>query len=217
MRSWPYCSKIIAKTKPPIQNESLMNDENRREVAETNETDEIPMAELWEDATTRRSENSPPTPLPETILAENDPEIIVAEVIAPANSRHQSYATSGIGGHQVNHSALAGNQIARSISSSSPLAFTPPPPLPEDLENVAAVGGAVAAVVLGIFSIFGAMITSFSILNAIIGIGLGCWGKSSPRRDLARIGIFLCVAAIVVAQFKLVGLDQAIFNWLGKK
>ena len=62
--------------------------------------------------------------------------------------------------------------------------------------NLAARGGAVASVVLGAWSILGAMITSYSVVNALLGLALGSWGMSSNIR-WAWLGIALSLAGIV--------------------
>ena len=65
--------------------------------------------------------------------------------------------------------------------------------------NLAAQGGAVASVVLGIWSIIGAAITSYSVINALLGLMLGIWGMSSNGRwpvlglILCLIGLFACL------------------------
>jgi predicted phage tail protein len=61
------------------------------------------------------------------------------------------------------------------------------------LENLAAKGGAVAAIVLGALAFAGSFVTSYSVINAILGAALGMWGLRSGQKKLATIGIVLCV------------------------
>ena len=67
--------------------------------------------------------------------------------------------------------------------------------------NLAAQGGAVASVVLGLMSIIGASVTSYSVINALLGLMLGLWGMSSNVRwpwlglMLSLVGIFACLIA----------------------
>ena len=74
-----------------------------------------------------------------------------------------------------------------------------PPPLAASLDNIAANGGAVGALVLGIWSFFGAFITNWSIINGILGVLLGLWGLTSRRRKMALIGILLCLISIFLS------------------
>lgn len=70
--------------------------------------------------------------------------------------------------------------------------------------NLAARGGAVASVVLGAWSIIGATVTSYSIINAFLGLALGCWGMSSNVR-WPWLGIALSIAGIVFCAVAAVG------------
>ena len=76
---------------------------------------------------------------------------------------------------------------------------TSPPPIADNLDNIAANGGAVGALVLGIWSFLGAFITNWSIINGILGIVLGLWGLTSRRRRMALIGILLCLISIFLS------------------
>lgn len=70
--------------------------------------------------------------------------------------------------------------------------------LPPQFQNVAAKGGAVAALVLGCLSVFGAFVTQWSLFNAVIGIMLGLWGLSSNMFRTAVVGIVLCGLGLVL-------------------
>ncbi len=73
------------------------------------------------------------------------------------------------------------------------------PNISEDLQAIAAKGGAVGAVVLGVMAIAGSFITNWSIVNGLMGLALGLWGLTSRRRGLAWIGLILCLIGSVLA------------------
>lgn len=60
-------------------------------------------------------------------------------------------------------------------------------------DSIAANGGAIASVVLGSWSVFGALFTVFSIVNSFSGMVLGAWGLTSRKKGLAVLGLILCV------------------------
>lgn len=72
-------------------------------------------------------------------------------------------------------------------------------PIAADLGGIAANGGAVGAVVLGIWSILGSLLTYWSIINGILGLVLGVWGLTSKRPRTAWIGIFLSLIGTVLS------------------
>ena len=74
--------------------------------------------------------------------------------------------------------------------------FAKPREMPANFQNLAAVGGAVGALLLGIWSIFGATISPYASINAMIGILMGCWGITSSRKKMAIIGIVLCLIGL---------------------
>ncbi len=76
--------------------------------------------------------------------------------------------------------------------------FSATPKISANLDNIAANGGAVGAVVLGIWSLIGVFVTSWSIINGLLGLLLGLWGLSSGRRRLAMLGILMCLASILL-------------------
>lgn len=68
----------------------------------------------------------------------------------------------------------------------------------------ASSGGAVAGLVLGIFSL---IIAPFSVQGAVVGalgMGMGIWGLYSSRRGWALAGLILCSLAIGLGVFTLV-------------
>jgi hypothetical protein len=69
---------------------------------------------------------------------------------------------------------------------------------PNRQQAYASSGGAVAGMVLGIFSL---IIAPFSIQGAVVGalgMGMGVWGLYSTRRGWALAGLILCSLAIGV-------------------
>ena len=64
---------------------------------------------------------------------------------------------------------------------------------PELLENLAAKGGAVGAVVLGGLALLGSFISSYAVINAVIGLLMGLWGLNSSHQRMAGIGMLLCL------------------------
>jgi hypothetical protein len=79
--------------------------------------------------------------------------------------------------------------------------FRIPPPIQENLDNIAAKGGAVAAMVLGSWALIGAFITNWSLINALLGLVLGLWGLSSRHSRWAGIGMVLCVISLLLCLF----------------
>lgn len=73
-----------------------------------------------------------------------------------------------------------------------------------DLHNtMAANGGAVAALALGIWSILGSFFSSLSIINSALGIALGLWGLTSRKKYIATTGILLCLLGVMACMFNL--------------
>ena len=75
--------------------------------------------------------------------------------------------------------------------------------LSHELHNMAAQGGAVGAVVLGIWAIVSSLITYFAFVNAILAIILGVYGLQSRSRVLAGIGIAMGVIAILLSMMEI--------------
>ena len=95
--------------------------------------------------------------------------------------------------------SFAGNGIATAelVLENDPWkALTAPQPEQIILDNHTAVGGANAATALGIWTLVGALLTQWSFINGLIGLGLGIWGLKSPKARRAGIGIALCLAGI---------------------
>lgn len=66
-------------------------------------------------------------------------------------------------------------------------------PPPSAFENLAAKGGAIGAMVLGVLSFVGSFITSYAILNSFLGILLGLWGLRSNHQKMAMLGMLICL------------------------
>jgi hypothetical protein len=87
----------------------------------------------------------------------------------------------------------------------NPLA-TPAPPPPQPLPpmqrhvpprpNIAALGGAYSALVVGIFALALAPFRWEAAIVAFIGLIAGIWGIYSPRRNWALVGMLLCALAM---------------------
>ena len=89
--------------------------------------------------------------------------------------------------------------------------FNNPIPLPVNFQNLAAVGGSVGALVLGIWSIVGAALTPFSMINAILGILMGFWGLSSTKKTMATVGLALCIVGLALSLWDLNGVVSNYF------
>jgi hypothetical protein len=141
----------------------------------------------------------------------------LAELIAPAMATESIVAAEIVeaissSAHHLSQTMIGHGQIGESRGSAIPLAYADVPPDPEEMDNVAAIGGAVAAVVLGAWSIIGSLITTWSIINCILGIPLGIWGLTSPRRRWATVGIALCVIGFLLSTLQINEMIQALLR-----
>lgn len=113
---------------------------------------------------------------------------------------------SGVPGPELTHSLSSTESLAEPILAemvSPPVTETRAPPIhPADsvpglppqndgLGHYSAIGGAVASLALGTWSIVSSWLTPLGIINSILGIGFGIWGLKSPRRRIALTGIVL--------------------------
>lgn len=64
-----------------------------------------------------------------------------------------------------------------------------------------AMGGTVASLVLGVFASLLGLLWPPAALMAVVGLAMGIWGLSSPRRNLALVGMLLCCLAIGIGAF----------------
>ena len=77
--------------------------------------------------------------------------------------------------------------------------------------NQAANGGAINSVILGTFTIVGAFLTPWSLLNGCLGIFMGMWGLTSIKKKTAGLGILLCFVGLVLCFFPITeAISQAI-------
>jgi len=60
-------------------------------------------------------------------------------------------------------------------------------------------GGAVAGVLLGTLSIVGAFLTSYSLINAFLGLVLSTWGMGSGANRLASAGVVLSIIGLILS------------------
>ncbi len=104
---------------------------------------------------------------------------------------------------------VAASDSAQQLTATSimppphPLA-TPLPPRPRVSRaptNIAAEGGAYAALVLGLFGLLLSWSLFYGALVALVGLLAGIWGIYSPRRNVALIGMLLCAVAMGLGTF----------------
>jgi len=72
-----------------------------------------------------------------------------------------------------------------------------------------AMGGTVTSLVLGLFSAIFAALWPPAAIVAVLGLVMGIWGLSSPRRNLALVGMLLCCLAIGFGTY---GMARRIYN-----
>ena len=95
----------------------------------------------------------------------------------------------------VVEASIVKSEDSRGVSDAA-VDTIPPPPIPKHLQNISANGGSVGAIVLGVWSLLGSLMTSWSVINALLGLLLGFWGVTSQRPRLAWIGIVLCLISM---------------------
>ena len=98
--------------------------------------------------------------------------------------------------------------VTATLSQSSPA------PIAIELQNIAANGGAVGAVVLGAWSILCSLITPFSIINTFMAIGLGAYGLTSMKKTWAIIGIAL---GLVGGALSLIETNEILRNYFAEE
>ncbi|MCR9117143.1 MAG: DUF2314 domain-containing protein [bacterium] len=86
-----------------------------------------------------------------------------------------------------------------------------PPLRPQYPKNVGSTGAAWASIVLAIVGALGAFLIPWlnvgqflpiaAVIIAVLGLLLGVWGISSPRRDIAIIGSLLCLLLLLAGGF----------------
>lgn len=86
----------------------------------------------------------------------------------------------------------------------NPLVATRQPSLVRPVKkapNIAALGGTVGALVLGVFAAVLGLFRYEAAIVALIGLMMGIWGLYSPRRGWALVGMLLCCLGIAVGTF----------------
>jgi hypothetical protein len=166
----------------------------------------------WESNRANEIRNDPA----ETNETDETDEIPIGSFLS-GNSLGQDYSHGAIpmsnSKDQRNQIGSSNQWITDSISRSQPQKSSRTSAVQHDPERDAAIGGAVGSLVLGLISIPGSLVTAFSMINALIGLGLGFWGMNSPRRRLAQIGRLLCLIAFLIAVLKCLQWDQSFFQW----
>jgi len=130
-------------------------------------------------------------------------EIVPKPVIVDAIVIDENTSISDLASNQT---AASDSDLEEKHASAAPPVVEKKPPLswqikPESklaTESISSIGGAVASVILGVLALLGALVTSFSAINAVLGFFLGLWGLQSPRKRLAGAGIVLCIFGFIV-------------------
>lgn len=104
-------------------------------------------------------------------------------------------------------SPFADDHTAKLRANRPPAALARPPTRRSQAQvdyarNSAATGGAIAALLLGIFGMCGSYyVPAGALVTAVLGIGMGLWGLYSDRRGLAIAGLLLCCLTLAMAGF----------------
>ena len=64
-----------------------------------------------------------------------------------------------------------------------------------------AMGGTVTSLVLGLCAVVLALFWPPAAIIAVLGLAMGIWGLSSPRRNLALVGMLICCLAIGIGAY----------------
>jgi hypothetical protein len=67
--------------------------------------------------------------------------------------------------------------------------------------SMMAMGGTVTSIVLGVFAALIALIWPPAAAIAVLGLAMGIWGLSSPKRNWALVGMLLCCLAIGIGTY----------------
>ena len=161
------------------------------------------------DAEPVEAELADTTPLAEQAGDFRDDELIEATVVdahtADQSANDSETEKSGITSFFKEHDGVPDMTSVAMASAAGkiPLKVGSPPPLASNLQNLSANGGAIGALVLGVWCFAGSFITNWSISNGMLGLLLGAWGLTSRRKKTAWIGIALCTIGILLclAQF----------------
>ena len=100
---------------------------------------------------------------------------------------------------QPNSSSFKKHGIA---STSASMVDKPPVEIAQEFKNISAIGGAVGAMVLGVWSIICALITPFAFISAVLALLMGIYGLSSRRKKLAVLGMLLGGLGLAMSLFE---------------
>ncbi len=156
-------------------------------------------------------------PLAETVPDLNDQEPVDAFVVegplADANTDIAEGEKSQITNFFKESSVAGENGGVALAPGVGKIAIKPstPPPLASHLQNLSANGGAVGALVLGVWCFLGSFITNWSIINGMLGLLLGAWGLTSRKKKWAWIGIVLCTIGILLCMAEF---SELINKWM---
>ncbi len=121
-------------------------------------------------------------------------------------------------GDQVHPQEVTEASLADPISEAEKALLAPAgaggsaPPIAANMDNMAANGGAIGALVLGIWVIAGSFITSWSLINGLLGLIMGFWGLTSRKQRIAWIGIALCLVGIFMCLIEVNHVANQYFN-----
>lgn len=179
---------MSSEEKAPSQNPDDGQADAGIEPVEAELADPTPLAELAADSGSDESEGP------------SDAEVIVAQAadVAGDDKAGNRFFEDREATPDATPDAMPGGAgVAMAAVGKIPLKIAPPP-LAKNLENLSANGGAVGALVLGIWCFLGSFITNWSIINGMLGLLLGAWGLTSRRKKTAWIGIALCTVGILL-------------------
>ena len=134
---------------------------------------------------------------------------LVAETVGGAAAAAERSAEGPIEARLIDESAAAAGQVTSVLEprptitaavpplvSTHPLATSRQPNPASPANNVAALGGAYAALLLGLFGLLLSWWRYEGAIVAFIGLLAGIWGIYSPRRGWALVGMLLCALAM---------------------
>ncbi len=138
---------------------------------------------------------------------------VEATVVNPEEG-DQVHSQEVIETQEVTEASLADpiSEAEKALLAPAGAAFGSAPPIAANMDNMAANGGAIGALVLGIWVIAGSFITSWSLINGLLGLIMGFWGLTSRKQRIAWIGISLCLIGIFMCLIEVNHLANQYFN-----
>lgn len=119
---------------------------------------------------------------------------------APVQLRPASPAAAGASDIGLASRLTPGSSAGQAMTAIQALPFPLSIPLSENGYHWCAV----TSVVLGVVAIFVGLFTAWNLPISIIGIGFGVKGMEARRRDLATMGLVLCVMSVFVVIFSMI-------------